>query len=179
MIKLKPEKSRMAVIAYSFAIFSPSSNICSQKKDTDPPISVNSETVNPSEAERGLQSPPKITNGSLNQIDKSFGVYGHAIQLNGVIGGGNQINNNRIENIAGVALNPHDILNLYKSNGLCAAASISRGFHGLKSIFIKNGYRFSTTMTGFFKKMMKIYHFDNQFFYKAKLKYTAILFLYN
>jgi hypothetical protein len=46
------------------------------------------------------------------------GDKGHAVQFNGVSGGGNQINNNRVENIAGVAVAPHDILNVYQSNGL-------------------------------------------------------------
>jgi hypothetical protein len=73
MIKLKPEKSRMAVFAYSFAIFSSSLNISSQKKDIDPPIGGNSEMVNPSEAKKGLQSPLRIANGTLNQTNKSFG----------------------------------------------------------------------------------------------------------
>src|ERR1700760_4985754 len=41
------------------------------------------------------------------------GMFGHAVQFNGVSGGGNQINSNRIENIVGVAQNPHDMLSLY------------------------------------------------------------------
>jgi hypothetical protein len=86
MIKLKPEKSRMAVIAYSFAIFSPSLNISSQKKDINSATGVNSETVNPSGAEKGLQFPFRITNDSSNQTNKSFWVYGRALQLNGTIG---------------------------------------------------------------------------------------------
>jgi hypothetical protein len=144
MIKLKPEKSREAVFAYSFAIFSPSLNISSQKKDTDPTIRVNSETVNPLEAEKDLQSPPRITNGSLNQLNKSFGAYGHALQFNGIIGG-----------------------------------QYISWFSRAKINFHKKWSSISTTMAGFFKKMMEIYQFDNQLFYKAKLKYTAIYFLYN
>lgn len=53
---------------------------------------------------------------NVNGIDAKL--FGHAVQFNGVNGGGNQINNNRIENIAGVALHPHDGINLYKCNGL-------------------------------------------------------------
>ena len=53
---------------------------------------------------------------NVNGINSSL--LGHAIQFNGVSGGGNQINNNRIENIAGQALHPHDQINVYKSNGL-------------------------------------------------------------
>jgi hypothetical protein len=53
---------------------------------------------------------------NINGISTTF--YGHAIQFNTVKGGGNQINYNRIENIAGVALHPHDIINIYESNGI-------------------------------------------------------------
>ena len=53
---------------------------------------------------------------NINGINSSF--LGHAIQFNGVNGGGNQINYNRIENIAGVALHPHDVINLFQCNGL-------------------------------------------------------------
>jgi hypothetical protein len=144
MIKLKPEKSRMAVFAYSFAIFSPSLSISSQKKDINSSIGINSERVNPSEAEKDLQSPPRITNGSLNQLNKSFGAYCHALQFNGIIGG-----------------------------------QYISWFSRVKINFHKKWSSISTTMIGFFKKMMEIYHFDNQSLRKAKLKYTAIFFLYN
>jgi len=53
---------------------------------------------------------------NINGINTSS--LGHAVQFNAVNGGGSQINNNRIENIAGVALHPHDIINLYQCNGL-------------------------------------------------------------
>lgn len=45
------------------------------------------------------------------------GIYGHAVQFNGVTGTGNRINNNVVESIAGVAQNPHDVLSVYKSSG--------------------------------------------------------------
>jgi hypothetical protein len=62
----------------------------------------------------------KVNNNQMLNINgnNAKGIYGHAVQFNAVSGGGNQINNNRIENIAGVAQNPHDILNVFKSNGL-------------------------------------------------------------
>jgi hypothetical protein len=62
----------------------------------------------------------KVNNNQMLNINgnNAKGIYGHAVQFNVVSGGGNQINSNRIECIAGVALNPHDILSLYKSNGL-------------------------------------------------------------
>jgi hypothetical protein len=53
---------------------------------------------------------------NINGINTSS--LGHAVQFNNVTGSGNQINNNRIENIAGVAVHPHDLINLYKSYGL-------------------------------------------------------------
>ncbi len=53
---------------------------------------------------------------NINGINTSF--LGHAIQFNNVSGGGNQINGNRIENVSGVALHPHDQINVYQSNGL-------------------------------------------------------------
>jgi hypothetical protein len=53
---------------------------------------------------------------NMNGINTSS--LGHAIQYNNVTGGGNQINYNRIENISGVALHPHDVINLYKSSGV-------------------------------------------------------------
>jgi hypothetical protein len=53
---------------------------------------------------------------NINGINSSS--LGHAIQFNAVNSGGNQINYNRIENIGGVALHPHDMINLYQCNGL-------------------------------------------------------------
>jgi hypothetical protein len=47
--------------------------------------------------------------------------YGHAVQFNGVNGHGNQINYNRIENTKNqtdTGSHPHDILNVYHSNGV-------------------------------------------------------------
>jgi hypothetical protein len=61
----------------------------------------------------------KVNNNQIlnvNGIDTRS--LGHAIQFNGVTGRGSQINNNRIENIDGVALHPHDIINVFKSDGL-------------------------------------------------------------
>ncbi len=69
-----------------------------------------------------VQGSSKTIKVNNNQIQNINGVntstLGHAIQFNGVSGGGNQINNNRVENIAGQALHPHDQINVYKSNGL-------------------------------------------------------------
>ena len=53
---------------------------------------------------------------NINGIDQNW--FGHAIQLNGVSGGGNIISGNHIENIAGVALHPHDLISIYQSNGV-------------------------------------------------------------
>jgi len=53
---------------------------------------------------------------NINGINTSS--LGHAVQYNGVNGGGNQVNYNHIENIAGVAVHPHDMINLYQCNGL-------------------------------------------------------------
>ena len=61
----------------------------------------------------------KINNNqilNINGIDTQS--LGHAVQFDNVNGGGNQINNNQIENLAGAALHPHDILNVHQSNGL-------------------------------------------------------------
>jgi hypothetical protein len=44
--------------------------------------------------------------------------FGHAIQFDNVCGSGCQMNYNRVENIAGIAQKPHDILSIYQSNGL-------------------------------------------------------------
>lgn len=53
---------------------------------------------------------------NINGINTSS--LGHAVQFNAVNGGGSQINNNRVENILGTAIHPHDMLNLYQCNGL-------------------------------------------------------------
>lgn len=53
---------------------------------------------------------------NINGIDSAY--FGHAVQFIGVSGGGNQINYNRVENIAGVAKHPHDVVSVYKSNGI-------------------------------------------------------------
>ena len=69
-------------------------------------------------AENGSKS-IKVNNNqflNINGIDENY--LGHAVQFNNVTGGGNQINNNRIENIAGVAQHPHDIINVYHSSGI-------------------------------------------------------------
>lgn len=67
----------------------------------------------------GNSSAIKVNNNQLlniNGIDTKQ--LGHAIMFQTVSGGGNQINYNRVENIAGVAIHPHDQINVYKSNGL-------------------------------------------------------------
>lgn len=53
---------------------------------------------------------------NINGVNTSS--LGHAIQFNSITGSGNRINNNRIESIAGVALHPHDVINVYKSSGI-------------------------------------------------------------
>jgi hypothetical protein len=61
----------------------------------------------------------KINNNqflNINGINES--ALGHAVQFNGISGRGNQINSNRIENVAGAALHPHDMISLFKSDGL-------------------------------------------------------------
>ena len=68
---------------------------------------------------QGSSSVIKVNNNqflNINGINTSS--LGHPVQFNAVSGGGSQINNNRIENIAGVALHPHDMINLYQCNGL-------------------------------------------------------------
>ncbi len=61
----------------------------------------------------------KVNNNQMLNINGiNTASLGHAIQFNGVTGGGTQINNNRIESIAGQALHPHDVINVYESNGL-------------------------------------------------------------
>src|SRR5258708_722610 len=53
---------------------------------------------------------------NVNGVDASF--FGHAIQFDHVSGAGNRINYNKIENIAGVAIHPHDQISVYQSSGL-------------------------------------------------------------
>ena len=61
----------------------------------------------------------KVNNNQMLNINGiNTASLGHAIQFNGVTGGGTQINNNRIESIAGQALHPHDVINVYESSGL-------------------------------------------------------------
>ena len=68
---------------------------------------------------QGNSSTIKVNNNQFQNINGiSTSSLGHAVQFNAVNGGGSQINNNRIENIAGVALHPHDMINLYQCNGL-------------------------------------------------------------
>ena len=103
----------------------------------------NCKIINTASFAINIQSSSKITIDNTLMSNVGFGVYayqsqtvkvnsnqilnvngintaslGHAIQFNTVTGSGNQINSNRIENIAGVAVHPHDIINLYQSNGL-------------------------------------------------------------
>lgn len=58
-------------------------------------------------------------NQGLNRYDPTglSGRYSHWVQFQNVSGGGNQINYNRFEDIAGQALHPHDGINVYQSNG--------------------------------------------------------------
>lgn len=67
-------------------------------------------------------------NGTLNTIKINYNQFlningidtkslGHAIQFSSVQGGGSSISYNRIENIQGKALHPHDQISLYTSNG--------------------------------------------------------------
>jgi hypothetical protein len=60
----------------------------------------------------------KINSNQCLNLKGGGSIFAHFAQLDNVNGGGNQINNNRIENIAGVAVQPHDIISLYESNGL-------------------------------------------------------------
>jgi hypothetical protein len=64
----------------------------------------------------------KVNNNQwLNMNGINSKSFGHAIQFNNVNGGGNQINNNRIENtkmLTDTSSHPHDVINVYKSNGL-------------------------------------------------------------
>lgn len=56
---------------------------------------------------------------NVNGIDRNF--LGHAIQYNGVNGGGSKMNYNiceNIKNITDTSSHPHDIFNIYASNGL-------------------------------------------------------------
>src|SRR5258708_33188113 len=57
-------------------------------------------------------------NHILNVNGVSTSYFGHAIQFDHVSGAGNRINYNKIENIAGVAIHPHDQISVYQSNGL-------------------------------------------------------------
>lgn len=43
--------------------------------------------------------------------------FAHVVQFNGVTGANNKITNNIIENIYGVAVHPHDLINLYNCSG--------------------------------------------------------------
>ncbi len=61
----------------------------------------------------------KVNNNQMLNINGiNTESLGHAVQFDNVSGGGNQINNNQIENVAGVAMHPHDIINLHESNGI-------------------------------------------------------------
>jgi hypothetical protein len=53
---------------------------------------------------------------NINGVDASY--LGHAVQFDHVNGAGNRINYNRIENVKGVAVHPHDQISVYQSNGL-------------------------------------------------------------
>ena len=60
----------------------------------------------------------KINNNQCLNLKGGGSVFAHFAQLDNVNSGGNQINYNRVENIPGVAVQPHDIISLYQSNGL-------------------------------------------------------------
>lgn len=53
-----------------------------------------------------------------NQLLNMNGPMGSFIQFDNVNSGGNSINYNRCENVAGVAKHPHDGISIYESNGL-------------------------------------------------------------
>src|ERR1700744_2696143 len=59
----------------------------------------------------------KVNNNQFLNMNGPF-PSGNFVQFDNVNGGGNQINNNRCENIAGVAKHPQDGLSVYQSNGL-------------------------------------------------------------
>jgi hypothetical protein len=64
----------------------------------------------------------QVTNCQFLNVNGITGeLKGHSIQFNNVNGAGNKINNNRIENIAGKALHPHDQISLYNCNGTQAS----------------------------------------------------------
>jgi parallel beta-helix repeat protein len=53
-----------------------------------------------------------------NQLLNMNGPMGSFIQFDNISGGGNSINYNRCEDVAGVAKHPHDGISLYQSNGI-------------------------------------------------------------
>lgn len=78
-------------------------------------------------AQGGCKTIKVNSNQFLNINGINTNSLGHAIQFNGVTGSGNQIENNRIENIAGVALHPHDQINVYQSSGLAGDSIMVTG----------------------------------------------------
>ena len=59
----------------------------------------------------------KVNNNQFLNMNGPF-PSGNFVQFDNVSGGGNQINTNKCEDIAGVAKHPQDGLSVYKSNGL-------------------------------------------------------------
>lgn len=53
--------------------------------------------------------------------------FAHAIRFESVTGAGNEIQNNIIENVQGVAVNPHDIINLVNCAGTSASHLLVKG----------------------------------------------------
>ena len=152
MIKLRPGKSRKAVIAYLFAIFSPSPHILPRKTNTKSPAELNSEMLDPSGTGKKLQSPSGIINGSA-----------------------------RFANIGTIAAKTTTAktTGTNSSSIVTYKSSYSLWFSRTKIDFLEKWSSISTRMTWNFQKMTKIYSCDNQSFYKHELKYTVIFFLYN
>lgn len=61
-------------------------------------------------------------NGLLGQSNT-----GHSVQFDNVNGAGNMVQNNRIQNIAGQALKPHDQISIFKSNGIAGDSIMVTG----------------------------------------------------
>jgi hypothetical protein len=152
MIKLKPEKSREAVIAYLFAFFSPSLSVASQKK-TRSPSRVNLEIVRPSGVTKEYHSPCQKINSS------------------------SRANGTRTASTINATTNKTTGTN--SSSIVTDKSSIMLWISRVKMNFNKKWSTISTTMAWNYQKMTKIYHFDNQSFCKHELKYTVIFFLYN
>jgi hypothetical protein len=192
MIKLKPEKSREAIIAYLFAFFSPSPNVSFQKKDTNSPIGIKSEVINPS----GIEKDPQSQSGTINRITKTTNIRISTTETTTDKTTGS--NNPSIASYkSSVALYnklhtffPGQLIDFVTGNnpkGIFSHAVQFKEeggqyipwFSRVKIDFHKKWSLISTTMAWNFQKMTKTHHFDNQLFYNSELKYTVIFFLYN